>query len=125
MQSAHFSGKQRLLHCAIFRPSNTNFHYHLSNDTKHNAFYVDEFLGNFIQRYDINNVDVIIQSDNAPTQYKNRHAFALPQKLAGKFNLRIICSYGAAGHGKGTIDAMPSFGVKMSYGGILLGRIFF
>ena len=54
----------------------------------------------------------MIQSDNAPTQYKSRHAFALLQKLAYEFNLRIIRTYGAAGHGKGTIDAMSSFGVK-------------
>ena len=54
----------------------------------------------------------MIQSNNAPTQYKNHHAFALLQKLANEFNLRIIRTYGAAGHGKGTIDAVSSFGVK-------------
>ena len=56
--------------------------------------------------------DFIIQSYSAATQYKNRHAFALLQKLAVVFNLRIIHIYGAAGHGKGTIDAMSSFGIK-------------
>ena len=44
-------------------------------------------------------------------QYKNRHAFALLQKLANEFNLRIIRIQGGAGHGKGTINAMSSFGV--------------
>lgn len=29
-----------------------------------------------------------------------------------EFNLRIIRTYGAAGHGKETIDGMSSFGVK-------------
>ena len=42
----------------------------------------------------------------------SRHAFASLQKLANEFNVRIIRTYGAAGHGKGTIDEMPSFGVK-------------
>ena len=56
--------------------------------------------------------DVVIQSDNAPTQYKNRHAFALLQKLADEFNLRINQKYGAVDHGKGTIDSMSSLGVK-------------
>ena len=65
-----------------------------------------------IQRYDIKTEDVIIQSGNALTQYKNRHAFALLQKLANEFNSRIIRTYGAAGHGKGTINAKSSFGVK-------------
>ena len=31
--------------------------------------------------------------------------------MAGEFNLRIICTYGAAAHGKGAIDAMSRFGV--------------
>ena len=55
VQSAHFSGKQHSLHCAVFRPSNINFHYHLRDDTKHDAFYVDEVLRDLIQRYDIKN----------------------------------------------------------------------
>ena len=111
VKSAHFSGKQHSLHCAIFRPSNANFHYHLSDNTKH-AFYVDKFSGDLIQRYDIKIEDVVIQSYNTPTQDKNRYAFALPQKLADGFNLRIICTYSAACHGKGTIHVMSSFDVK-------------
>ena len=34
------------------------------------------------------------------------------QELANKYNVRIVWLYGAAGHGKGLIDAMSSFGVK-------------
>ena len=32
--------------------------------------------------------------------------------MAFEFNLRIIRTYGAAGHGKGAIDGMSNFGVK-------------
>ena len=112
VHSAHFSGKQHAPHCAIFRRGDTNFHYHLSDDTKNDPFFVDEVLHDLIHHYNINDEDVIIQSDNAATQYKNRHAFALLQKLANEFNLRIICTYGGAGHGKGTTDAISSFEVK-------------
>ena len=112
VQSTHFSGKQHSLHCAIFRPSNTNFHYHLSDDTKHDAFYFDEVLRDLVRRYGTKNEDVVIQSDNASTKYKNRHAFVLLQRLADEFNLRIIRTYGAPGHAKGTVDVMSSFGVK-------------
>ena len=56
--------------------------------------------------------DLWIQSDNASSQYKNKHSFALLQKLANEFGPRIIRTYGAAGHGKGAIDGMSSFGVK-------------
>ena len=55
-------------------------------------------------------VIIIIKSDNAPTQYKNKFAFSF--NFSNKYNVRIIRICGAAGPGKGLIDAMPSFGVK-------------
>ena len=48
---------------------------------------------------------------NASTRYKNKHSFGLLQSLADELNLRIIRTYRAAGHGKGAIDVMSSFGV--------------
>ena len=124
VQSDHFSGNYQSLHCAISRLSITNFHHHLSDDTKHNAFYVDEVLRDLIQRFDIKNEDVVIQPDNAPTRYKNRHAFALLQKLADEFNLGIIRTYGAAS----IENVLPMQCIvsvlKTSYGKILLRRIF-
>ena len=72
------------------------------------------------------NEDVMIQSHSAPTQYKNRHASALLKRLANEFNLRIIRTYGAAGHGKGTIDVMSSFEVKnVLRRNIVIQEIFF
>ena len=65
-----------------------------------------------IEKYGIRDEDLWIQSDNVPSLYKNRHALRFYQKLADEFNLRIIRTYGAAGHGKGIIDAMSSFGSK-------------
>ena len=34
------------------------------------------------------------------------------QSLADQFNVVTVTIFGAAGHGKGLIDAMSSFGVK-------------
>lgn len=51
---------------------------------------MDEALWNLIQHYGIRNEDITVRSDNAPSQYKNDHAFALPQNLADEFNLIII-----------------------------------
>ena len=65
-----------------------------------------------ITKHNIKDEDFWIQSDNAPAQYINKHAFSLYEKLADDFNLRIIRTYGASGHGKGVIDAMSSFGAK-------------
>ena len=82
------------------------------DDTKHDPVFVNGVLQNLMHQYNINNEHVMIQSDNAATQYKNRHAFALLHKLANEFNLRILRTYGGTGHGKGNIDAMSSIGVK-------------
>lgn len=112
VQSAHFSNRQYTLHCAIVTPFEKKYHYHLSDDTKHDAVFVDHVLRDLIAEYSIHDEDLWIQSDNAPNQYKSKNSFGLLQALADEFNLRIIRTYGAAGHGKGAIDAMSSFGVK-------------
>ena len=44
VQSAHFSGKQFTLHCAIVEPVQYRYHYHISDDTKHDPFFVDYVL---------------------------------------------------------------------------------
>ena len=114
VQNAHFSGKQQSLYCSIVIDENDAmiYVYHLSDDTGHDSTFVDEVLndifgnGIFAMKYSL------LKSDNAGNQYKDKYAFAYYQNLAGKYNVRIICLYGAAGHGKGLIDAMSSFGVK-------------
>ena len=62
VQSAHFSEKQYTLHCAIAEPFDTRYHYHLSDDTKHDPFYVDQVLRDIIIKYNIKNEDLWIQS---------------------------------------------------------------
>ena len=112
VQSAPFSGSQFTLHCAIVEPANYRYHYHISNDTKHDPIFVDQVIRHVITKYNIRNQDLWIQSDNAPTQSKNKHAFRLYQNLADEFGLRVIRTYRTAGHGKGVIDATSSFGAK-------------
>ena len=93
-------------------PTENRYHYHLSDNTKCHPFFVDVVLRDIISKYKIQNENLRIQSDNAPSQYKNKHTFSLYQKLVEDFNLGIIRTYGAAGHGKGVIDAMSSFDAK-------------
>ena len=52
---------------------------------------------------------IVVKSDNGPTQYKNKWVFESYNSLAKEWRIRI---YGAAGHWKGMIDVMSSFGVK-------------
>ena len=70
VQSAHFSGKQFTLHCAIVEPVQYRYHYHISDDTKHDPFFVDYVVRDIIAKYNIKDEDFWIQSDNTPTQYK-------------------------------------------------------
>ena len=70
VQSAHSSGKQITLHCAIVGPVKNRYHYHLSNDAKHDGIFVDQMLRDMISVYEIHNEDFWFQSDNAPSQYK-------------------------------------------------------
>ena len=100
------------IHCAIAKPFDKQYHYHLSDDTKHDSIFDDHVLRELIIHYNISNKDLRVQSNNASSQYKNKHSFGLQQSLADEFNLRIIRTYGAAGHGKGVIDALPNFSVK-------------
>ena len=91
VQSAHFSNKQYTLHCAIATPFDRRYHYHLSDDTKHDGIFVDHVLRDLIANYNISNEDLWVQSDNASSQYKKKqHSFGLLQSLANEFNLRII-----------------------------------
>ena len=112
VQSANYSGKQLALHCPIVNPVNNCHHFHLSDDTNHDSIFVDHVMRDIIDKYNIQNEDLWIQSDNALSQYKSKYSFGLLKKLASEFNLRITRIYGAAGHGKGAIDGMSSSGVK-------------
>ena len=112
VQEAHFSGKQYTLHCAIVQPGEVKFIYHLSDDTTHDPSFVQQVLEDIFDRWEIRDETIVVKSDNAPTQYKNKWAFESYSSLAKKYHVRIIRIYGAAGYGKGVIDTMSSFGVK-------------
>ena len=53
----------------------------------------------------------MIKKDNASIQYKNKYAFNSMQTMSNDY-VKIIRIYAAAGHGKGFIDVILSFGVK-------------
>ena len=101
VQSAHFSGKQFTLHFSVVDPVHSRCYFHISNDATHNPVFVDHVLRDIIIKYDIRNQDLWSQNANGLTQYKNKNAFFLLEKLAKEFSFRIIRIYGAAGHGKG------------------------
>ena len=79
---------------------------------RRDSVFVHQVLIDIFDKWNIRNETIVIKSDNAPTQYKNKYAFASMQTLADTYNVKIVRLFGAAGHGKGLIDAMSSFGVK-------------
>ena len=58
VQSAHFSGKQFTLHCAIVDPVDHRYHFYLSNDTNHDGVLVDHVIRDIINKYHIENEDL-------------------------------------------------------------------
>ena len=71
-----------------------------------------EILRDIFNRFNIRDETLLLKSDNAPQQYKNRYFFAKVQGLPDDYNVKIVYAYGASGHGKGLVDSMSSFGVK-------------
>ena len=74
-RDAYFSGTQYSLHCSIVEPGENKYGYHLSDDTNHDPVFVNEFLNSIFKRWNIKDETIIIKTDNAPTQYKNKFAF--------------------------------------------------
>ena len=58
VQSARFSNKQHTLHCAIAKPFDKQYHYHLSDDNKHDGIFVDHVLRDLIIHYNVSNEDL-------------------------------------------------------------------
>ena len=112
VQEVHFSGKQYALHCSTVQPGDNKFVYYLSDDSTNDPSFVYQILEDIFNHCNICNETIIIKSDNAPAQSKNNWVFQSYTSLASKYNVSIIRLYGAAGHGKGLIDAMSNFGAK-------------
>ena len=117
VQSAHFSGKQQTLHNTVHiapKRSARKYIYHLSDDTNHDSTMTFSVIEDIIEKHpEIVEKDIlVIRSDNCGSQYKCRYTFAKMQELAMKYNITLAWFYSEPGHGKGTVDAMSSFGVK-------------
>ena len=82
-----FPGKQYYLHCSIVEPGTQKYFYHLSDDTTHDPEFVHEVL---FDKLSIKNETIMIKSENAPTQYKNKYAFNSIQTLSNDDNVKII-----------------------------------
>ena len=112
VKSAQFSEIQYKLHCSAVEPGKEKYVYHLSDETTYDSSFVESVLEDIFGKRGINHGIVMIKSDNAPTQYKNKQAFGSMQHLADKYSVTIVRVNSVSGHGKGLIDTISSFGVK-------------
>ena len=53
------------------------------------------------------------KSDNCATQYKSKYIFKQCQLLAKENGMSDTVYYDVSGHGKGLVDAMSGYGVKI------------
>ena len=90
VQTAHFLGKQQSLHCSIVIDENDvlSYVYHLSDDTGNKPSFADEVLNDIFSRWQIQNETIILKSDNAGNQYKDKYAFAHYQNLSNMYQVR-------------------------------------
>ena len=88
VQDAYFSEKQySSLDCSIVKPGENKYVYHFSYDSNHDPVIVNKVLEDIVKRWNIKDETIIIKSDNAPTQYKNKSAFQSMMKLSNKYNV--------------------------------------
>ena len=112
-QSSHYSGAPQTCHCIIFKGNDAMTCYvnHISDDKNHSVM-TFTILRDNIEKYPEFTKDrcLVLHSDNASSQYKCKYMFYQMKELAKEFELLVCWFYGEPGHGKGTIDAMSSFG---------------
>ena len=120
VQSAHFNKRSYSLHCTVEHvnpimyphlKSPYIYHYHLSNEMKHDYAYTSIVANDCLQGKELPMI-IRRKSDNCSTQYKCQKVFGEYQRLAQKYDRTVIIYYGPSGHGKGLVDAMSAFGVK-------------
>ena len=115
VQSAHFSGRQHTLHNTVLRSPNggIKYIYHLSDDTNHDVTMTFYIIEDIIKTHpEIINKTLVLRSENCQDQYKSKYTFAKLKMLAQKYQIVFAWFYGEAGHGRGLVDAMSSFGYK-------------
>ena len=91
VQEAHFSRKQYALHCTIVHPGEVKFIYHLSDDTTHDPSFAHQVAEDIFDLWEIREETVVIKSDNAPTQYKNKWSFESYSSSCAYQGVRNAC----------------------------------
>lgn len=97
----------------------------VSNSTKHDKYAVITCLEILINEIismmpDVNKI--ILFSDNASSQFKNRYIIHHLTTILDTFDIDISWNYFASGHGKGTVDAVGGILKRLVWLEILAGK---
>ena len=112
-QPHHFSGEQHSLHCSVAETPDGNYYfYHFSDEKTHDWRYTKAVILALLKEIYGDQVIIRFKTDNCTTQYKCLHVFAMYSELATEIGKVIVVYYGPAGHGRGLVDGMSSWGVK-------------
>ena len=112
-QSHHYGAKQTSLFCTVKIADSDplKYIYHLCDSTAHDINIVGKVIDELYDQH-FDGVMFHTKTDNCPCQFKCLWTFVYWLYFARKHNIKVISYYGVAGHGKGLVDSMSSFGVK-------------
>ena len=112
-QPHHYSGEQHSLHCSVVQTPNGNLYfYHFSDEKSHDWKFTKAVIIRLVKEIFGEEVIVRIKTDNCTVQYKCSNVFGMYSEISVDTGKTIIVYYGAAGHGRGLVDGMSSWGVK-------------
>ena len=127
-QSSHFSKQQYSLHCTVrtkyldSQPTH-NYLYDLSDEMKHDYAFTASVVDHVLSPEDLLET-LRFKLDNYSTKYKSKYVFEYWRLQSVKCNRSVIVYYGVSGHGKGSVNAMCGFGLKVQLKRLCCGRIF-
>ena len=97
VQSAHFSGRQHMLHNTVIQSPNDEklYVYHLSDDTNHDSVLRFYIIKDIIHNHPevIQKGYLILHSDNCQEQYKCKFTFFQMKKIAAEFGITVVWFY--------------------------------
>ena len=100
-QSCHFNKTSYSLHCTVEHDNSENrslkspfrYLYHLSDDMKHDFAFTSTVAQSCLAQNDLPKI-IRWKSDNCGIQYKSRDVFGEYQKIASKYDCKMIIYYG-------------------------------
>ena len=105
------------LHCSVVESviNGNKYFYHFSDEKLYNWRFTKAVIMDLLEKVLHGQQIIRIKTENCTTPYKSLNVFGMYTELAQQLNKTFILYYGAAGHRRGLVDGMSSWGVKNSF----------